>query len=215
MPLLWNVFSQLKTFALIVLRVYTSKVNLYLAMNCYLFDVQINFCYTYENSQFDLVEFGPLNMIDPHILSRISRTLQGISLQHVPKNWWTEFSTWRDFQALIRTGTLLSVHRVVEQIGSDFGRINDIDVTLEMIDDNGNMEIMITEETEDMLQGFTVKARRRRLRKLKEIAAFNLAQHLASEGEIESLNIPESVKSLVKKFLVTFSGNYINDMNKD
>ena len=111
MPLLLNVFSQLKAFALIVLQVYTSKVNLYLAMNCYLFDVQINFCYTYENSQFDLVEFGPLNMIDPHILSRISRTLQGISLQDVPKNWWTEFSTWRDFQALIRTGNLLSVHR--------------------------------------------------------------------------------------------------------
>ena len=60
-----------------------------------------------------------------------------------------------------------------------------------------------------------MKARRRRLRKLKDISAFNLAQHLASEGEIESLNIPESVKSLVKKFLVTFSGNYIIDMNKD
>ena len=165
--------------------------------------------------QCDLLEFGPLNLIDPRILSRIARTLQGISLEDVPKNWWTEFSTWHDFQALLRTGTLLSVHRVVEQIGSDFGRINDIDVTLEMIDDNGNMEIMITEDTQDMLQGFTVKARRRRLRKLKEIAAFNLAQHLASEGEIESLNIPESVKSLVKKFLVTFSGNYIIDMNKD
>ena len=84
-----------------------------------------------------------------------------------------------------------------------------------MIDDNGNMEIMITEDTQDMLQGFTVKARRRRLRKLKDISAFNLAQHLASEGEIESLNIPESVKPLVKKFLVTFSGNYIIDINKD
>ena len=193
MPLLWNVFSQLKAFALIVLQVYTSKVNLYLAMNCYLFDVQINFCYTYENSQFDLVEFGPLNMIDPNILSRISRTLQGISLQDVPKNWWTEFSTWRDFQALIRTGTLLSVHRVVERIGSEFCKIDNIEATLEMIDDNGNMEITITEDTQDMLQGFKVKARRRRLRRLKEISAFNITQHLASEGDIESLNIPESI----------------------
>ena len=128
-------------------------------------------------------------MIDPHILSRIARTLQGISLQDVPKNWWTEFSTWHDFQALLRTGTLLSVHRVVEQIGSNFGRIHDFDVTLEMIDDNGNMEIMITEDTQDMLQGFKVKARRRRLRRLKEISAFNIAQHVASEGDIESLNI--------------------------
>ena len=84
-----------------------------------------------------------------------------------------------------------------------------------MIDDNGNMEIMIIEDTKDMLQGFTAKARRRRLRRLKDIAAFNLAQHLASEDEIESLNIPESVKPLVKKFLVTFSGNYIIDTTKD
>ena len=104
---------------------------------------------------------------------------------------------------------------MVEQIGSNFGRIHDIDVTLEMIDDNGNMEIMITEDTQDMLQGFTVKARGRRLRKLKDISAYNLAQHLASEGEIESLNILKSVQSLVKKFLVTFSGNYIIDINKD
>ena len=58
-----------------------------------------------------------------------------------------------------------------------------------------------------------MKARRRRLRRLKDIAAFNLAQHLASEDEIESLNIPESVKPLVKKFLVTFSGNYMIDRN--
>ena len=121
-------------------------------------------------------------MIDPHILSRIARTLQGISLLNVPKNWWTEFSTWRDF--LIRTGTLLPVHRVVQHIVRDFGELNDIDATLEMIDDNGNMEIMITEDTKDMFQCFTLKARRRRLRRLKEISAFNLAQHLASEGDI-------------------------------
>ena len=72
-------------------------------------------------------------MIDSHILSRIARTLQGISLEDVPKNWWTEFSTWHDYQALLRTGTLLSVHRVVERIGSEFGKIDNIEATLEMI----------------------------------------------------------------------------------
>ena len=75
-----NVFSQSKAINLIVLQEYTPKANLYIAMNCYLFDVQMNFSYTHENSQFDLVEFGPLNMIDPRILSRITRTLQVISL---------------------------------------------------------------------------------------------------------------------------------------
>ena len=84
-----------------------------------------------------------------------------------------------------------------------------------MIDDNGNMEIIITEDTQDIKQGFTVKARKRRLRRLKEISAFDIAQHLAREGDIESLNIPESVKPLVKKFLVTFSENYMIDMNTD
>ena len=74
---------------------------------------------------------------------------------------------------------------------------------------------MITEDTQDILQGFKVKARRRRLRRLKEISAFNIVQHLASEGDIESLNIPESVKSLVKKILVSFSGNYMIDMTTD
>ena len=143
-------------------------------------------------------------MIDPRILSRIARTLQGISLLDVPKNWWTEFFIWGDFQALLRTGTLLSVHRVVEHIGREFGEINDNDATLEMIDDNRNMEIMITEDTQDMLQGFKVKARRRRLRRLKEISAFNIAQHLASEGDIESLNIPDN-------YFSAFSNDFCHD----
>ena len=43
---------------------------------------------------------------------------------------------------------------MVEHIVRDFGELNDVDVTLEMIDDNGNMEIMITEDTKDMFQGF-------------------------------------------------------------
>ena len=64
---------------------------------------------------------------------------------------------------------------MVEQIRSDFGKLIDIDVTLEMIDDNGNIEIVITEDTKDILQGFTVKARRRRLKRLKDISAYNLA----------------------------------------
>ena len=38
--------------------------------------------------------------------------------------------------------TLPSVHRVVAQIGSDFGEINNIDATLEIIEDNGTMEII-------------------------------------------------------------------------
>ena len=161
-------------------------------MNCYVFDVHINCCFTYENSECNLIEFGPLSMINLQTLSKISAILQQISADDVPKSWWTEFSTWRDFQALLRTGSMLSIHKVVKYITENFENIHGFDVTIDTIDENGNMEITITEDTEDIFQGFIVKAKRKRLRRLQDIAAFNLAQHVVSEAEVESLNIPQN-----------------------
>ena len=181
-------------------------------MNCYIFDVHINCCLTYENSEYNLVEFGPLGMISSRTLSRISAILQSISTDDVPKSWWTEFSTWRDFKALLRTGSVLSIHKVVKYMTENFENIHGFDVAIDTIDENGNIEITITEDTEDIFQGFTVKAKRKRLRRLQDIAAFNLAQHLVSEVEVESLNIPKTLIPIVKRFLVTYSGSYIIDM---
>ena len=84
-----------------------------------------------------------------------------------------------------------------------------------MIDDNGNIEIVIVENSGEILQSFTLKAKRKRLRRLKEIAAFNVTQHLQSEDDVDSLNIPKTLKPLVTLFIVTYSGNYIIDMNSD
>ena len=181
-------------------------------MNCYVFDVHINCCFTYENSECNLIEFGPLSMMNLQTLSKISAILQQISADDVPKSWWTEFSTWRDFQALLRTGSMLSIHKVVKYITENFENIHGFDVTIDTIDENGNIEITITEDTEDIFQGFIVKAKRKRLRRLQDIAAFNLAQHVVSEAEVESLNIPKTLIPLVKRFLVTYSGSYIIDM---
>ena len=181
-------------------------------MNCYIFDVHINCCLTYENSEYNLVEFGPLSMISSQTLSRISAILQSISTDDVPKSWWTEFSTWRDFKALLRTGSVLSIHKVVKYMTENFENIHGFDVAIDTIDENGNIEITVTEDTEDIFQGFTVKAKRKRLRRLQDIAAFNLAQHLVSEVEVESLNIPQTLIPIVKRFLVTYSGSYIIDM---
>ena len=66
-------------------------------MNFYHLDVHINFCYTYESSRYDLVQFGPLDMISQQMLLRVSAILQGISSEDVPFAWWREFSTWQDF----------------------------------------------------------------------------------------------------------------------
>ena len=118
------------------------------------------------------------------MLSRVSAILQGISAEDVPFAWWTEFSTWQDFQALLRTRTLLSIHRVVQNMQASFENLNGFNTTLEMIDENGNMELMITLDTEDTFTGFKIKAKRKRLRRLKDIAAFNLAKHLEAQFHV-------------------------------
>ena len=55
---------------------------------------------------------------------------------------------------------------------------------------------------------------RKRLRRLKEIAAYNVGQCLSSDSDIEHLNLPQTLDVLVKKFINTYSGDYITDTNE-
>ena len=182
-------------------------------MNCYLLDVHTDFCYTIYKNRYEWVEVGPLNMLCPELLSRIHIILQGISSEDISKNWWTEFSSWKDLRALLRTGTTLSIHRVVHYLRIRLQEINAYETTINMIDENGNIEIIIEEFNEDIFQSFTLKAKRKRLRRLKDIAAYNVAKQISSEDYVEYLELPTTLKSLVKTFIVTYSGNYIIDMN--
>ena len=77
-----------------------------------------------------------------------------------------------------------------------------------MIDDNGNITIQYDETFPTLSQGFEVKAKRKRLRKLKDIAAYNVAKFIVSENDIKTLNLPNSLQSLVSKFLDIYSGDY-------
>ena len=134
-------------------------------MNCYLLDVHTDFCYTIYKNRYELVEVGPLNMLCPRLLSRLHIILQGISSQEdISKNWWTEFSSWQDLRALLRTGTTLSIHRVVSYLRIRFEEISACETTIEMIGENGNIEIVIVEDNGKILQSFIVKAKRKRLR---------------------------------------------------
>ena len=181
-----------------------------LMMNCYLLDVHIDCCFIYENGCLELGKVGPLNMLCPRLLSRLHIILQGISSQEdISKNWWTEFSSWQDLRALLRTGTTLSIHRVVSYLRKRFEEISAYEATIEMIDENGNIEIVMVEDNGKILQSFTVKAKRKRLRRLKDIAAYNVAKHISSEYDLDYLDIPTTLKPLVKTFIVTYSGNYI------
>ena len=62
------------------------------------------------------------------------------------------------------------------------------------------------------MQSFTVKASRKKLKRLKEVAAYNVGQCLCSENDVNWLNLPKTLEKLVKKFVNTFSGDYINDL---
>ena len=43
----------------------------------------------------------------------------------------------------------------------NFENIHGFDVAIDTIDENGNIEITITEDTDDIFQGFIVKAKRK------------------------------------------------------
>ena len=77
--------------------------------------------------------------------------------------------------------------------------LTNYETSIQMIDGNGDIEFSITEENHDILEAFTVKARRKRLRTSKYIAAFNIARHLDCEGDLKYLNLPMTLKSLVNK----------------
>ena len=86
-----------------------------------------------------------------------------------------------------------------------------IEAYVENIDENGYIEIDITENNAIILQSFTVKASRKFFKLLKEVAAYNVGQCLCSKNDVNWLNLPKTLEKLVKKFVNTFSGDYIHD----
>ena len=63
-----------------------------------------------------------------------------------------------------------------------------------MIDENGNIEIVIVEDKWKILQSFIVKAKRKHLRRLKDIAAYNDAKHISFEYDLDYLDMPTTLK---------------------
>ena len=65
------------------------------------------------------------------------------------------------------------------------------------IDDNQGILVAISEENGNILKAFTVKASRKGLRRLKKVAAYNVAQHLSLDNDMDFLQEPNSLKKLV------------------
>ena len=76
---------------------------------------------------------------------------------------------------------------------------------IEWIDENGNITIYINETSPTLHQEFKIIARRKKLRRLENIAAYNVARHISGETDAEELPLPKTMKKLICEFLDTFS----------
>ena len=185
-------------------------------MNAYIFDIFISHAIVLEDMEedgfftttCDLVEIGPLNMPKQNILRKIKEMVRDLSSTPIASNWWTDFSTWKDFYGILRTGSKLPMHYIVPKINSQLELLENSMSYVDVIDDSGNIVIQHDETFPTFSQGFIVKAKRKRLRTLKDIAAYNVAKNTTSESDVKSLQIPCSLHDLVTKFLDTYSGDY-------
>ena len=57
--------------------------------------------------------------------------------------------------------------------------IENVDAYVEIVDAKGNIGVGNSESFDDMLQAFTIRAKRKNLRRLKDVAAFNVAKYLS------------------------------------
>ena len=101
---------------------------------------------------YDIVTTGPLNTISSNIFKKIKEAFCKISSSSVKSNWWTEFSSWEDFIALLRTGTRLSSHTVVDNLRIDLDCLNKVHANIETIDENGNIVFTVEEDYKDLIQ---------------------------------------------------------------
>ena len=187
-------------------------------MNIYTFDIFTNHWITVEEIdepnryEFHLqhLEVGPLNLPEPFHLAVVKEAVWNISSLPIPSKWWTGFSTWEDFYGLLRTGTTLPMHSVVQEINKRFKRIECGTCTLNMISENGDISIALHEDFPTLLKGYQILAKRKSLRTLKQIAAFNVAKLISTNIDVQKLEIPQSLYQLIAAFLDTYSGDYMN-----
>ena len=154
------------------------------------------------------LEIGPMNRPDQFTMKLIKQILSDITSKEVTTNWWSEFSTWEDFWGIIRSGTNLSIHKVVSRINESLESLPNSSAYIEWIDENGNIQINLEENLPSLLQEFTIIARRRKLKRLKDIAAYNVARLISDKSDIQELNLPISLNQLVEMFL----DEYLRDL---
>ena len=184
-------------------------------MNIYIYRISIRHSIMVEEKQensrfwtfFNNLEIGPFNRPNPNKIKMIKEILSDIPSNQVTSNWWRDFSTWEDFHSLLRSGAKLSMHGVVSKLNENLKLIQNSLSYIEWIDENGNMDIIPDEMSATLLQGFTITARRRKLRRLKDITVYKVAGLISGKSEINKLQLPISLRGLVASFLDTYSSD--------
>ena len=76
---------------------------------------------------------------------------------------------------------------------------------LDLIDENGNIVIILHEISSKVHQEFKITLRRKKLRRLEQIAAFNKATKHTCQSDTKELPVPKSIKKLINMYIDTFS----------
>ena len=155
--------------------------------------------------KFERVEIGPFKQANPYTVKLIKNTISDIPSEPVKSNWWIDYSNQQDFHGILRSGTKLSLHSVISRIEEKFKLLTNC--YLDFIDENGNIIITLHETSTTIHQEFKITARRKKLRRLENIAAFNVARQLSSEADIQELQLPKTMKKIINMYLDTFSIN--------
>ena len=67
-----------------------------------------------------------------------------------------------------------------------------------------SLTITIEESSPTIFQEFTIEADTKTLRKLEDIAAYNVARSLLDNNDLDNLQLPRSLNTLVASFLDTY-----------
>ena len=107
---------------------------------------------------FNISEIGPINMLDPYKMKIIKHILNEIPSNLVTENWWSDMSEGR-----------LAIDNRLELLKNTLSFVD-------WIDPFGNIQITIEEASPTLFQQFTISADRKQLKRLEEIAAYNVAR---------------------------------------
>ena len=93
-----------------------------------------------------------------------------------------------------KTSNALSSARFKTKIGK---KIESGSCTIVDVSENGDITLDLDEDFPTLMKGYKITAKRKRLRKLKQIAAFTVAKYISGNSDIMNLQIPQSLYRLV------------------